>query len=168
MSEKKYLPNSNTCFVCGEDNAAGLQTRFYVEDGYVKMALSAAHHHCGYHNVLHGGVIAAAMDECMGWAAARAIHRMCVTGDLTVRYLKRAPVDAQLTVCAEVVRAHRRLVHTAGVLVDQEGVKYARSEGRFLPLTVEETLTVDDGMLYRGDEERVFDELRVSAESPQE
>lgn len=162
MTDKPiYLPNSDTCFVCGEENHAGLKARFFVENEVVKMHLEAEEHHCGYHNTVHGGVVAAAIDECMGWAAARAVQRMCVTGELTVRYLSRTPADRRLTVCAEVSRAHRRMVHTVGHIVDDEGHVYARAEARFLPLSVEETLQVDGALNYRGDEEDVFRELRA-------
>jgi len=158
--EPRFLPNSQTCFVCGEANEAGLKARFFVEDEVVKMHLDAETHHCGYHNTVHGGIVAAALDECMGWAAARAIQRMCVTGELTVRYLKRVPADRCLTVCAEVSRSHRRMVHTVGHIIDDEGHTFARAEGRFLPLSVEETLTVDAALNYQGSEEDVFAELR--------
>jgi uncharacterized protein (TIGR00369 family) len=159
--EKKFLPTSETCFVCGEENHAGLQVRFYVEDEKVKMPLCVEEHHCGYKNVVHGGVVAAALDETMGWAAARAIGRMCVTGDLTVRYLRPVPANQDLTVSAWALRAHRRLVQTEAQMEGNDGVIYARADGRFLPLSVEETLLVDDALRYRGDEERVFDYLRA-------
>lgn len=159
-SEKTYLPNSKSCFVCGEDNASGLRTRFYVEDGAVKMPLTAVEHHCGYENTVHGGIVAAALDECMGWAAARAIQRMCVTAELTVRYIERVPVAPDLVVHAEVTRAHKRMVNAEARIVDSTGKVFARAEGRFLPLSSEETLRVDDALLYRGGEERVFDGLR--------
>lgn len=160
FGQRQYLPNSTGCFVCGEDNPAGLRTRFFVEDGIVKMPFHVGHQHCGYPGAAHGGIIAAALDECMGWAAARAIQRMCVTGELTVRYLERVPVETPLEVCAEVLRAHRRIVHTSAQLIGATGTVYARAEGRFLPLSVEESLKVDNVLLYRGDEERVFDGLR--------
>ena len=35
FGQRRYLPNSTGCFVCGEDNPAGLRTRFFVEDGIV-------------------------------------------------------------------------------------------------------------------------------------
>ncbi|MCF6286952.1 MAG: PaaI family thioesterase [Candidatus Hydrogenedentes bacterium] len=159
-NKKRYLPNSKHCFVCGEDNASGLKTRFYVEEDEVKMPLTAVEHHCGYENTVHGGVVAAALDECMGWAAARAIARMCVTAELTVRYIERVPVEQDLTVVARVIRSHRRMVSTEAEIVDQAGTVFARATGRFLPLTGEETLEVDDVLLYRGGEERVFDSLR--------
>lgn len=160
---RAYLPNSEHCFVCGEKNPAGLQTRFYVEDGVVKTDLRPQPHHCGFTNVLHGGVIAAVLDECMGWAAARAIGRMCITADLRVRYMMKVPADRMMTVCSQVVRANRRLSHVEGRIVDENGELYVRAEGRFLPLSVEETLLVDSFLLYRGGEERVFEKLREPA-----
>ena len=154
------LPTSPTCFVCGEHNPAGLHARFHVEDGLIKMPLTAADRHCGYPGVVHGGVVAAALDECMGWAAARSIHRMCVTGELTIRYLKPVQPGPGFTVYAEVVRSSRRLVHTRAWITGPDGERHAQAEGRFLPLSGEETLRIDDGMIYRGGEERVFDALR--------
>lgn len=159
---KTYLPNSDWCFVCGEQNHAGLQTRFYVEDGLVKAKLNPQTHHWGYKEVVHGGVVAAILDECMGWAAARAINRMCVTGEMTIRYLERVPSDRELTVVTEVTKANRRLVLAKGALVDDDGTEYARAEGKFTPMTAEETLGVDDQLLYRGGEERLFEALRVA------
>lgn len=158
----RYLPNSKSCFVCGEENAAGLQTRFFIERDTVKMKLRPQSHHCGYANVVHGGVVAAALDECMGWAAARVIKRMCYTGELTVRYLKPVPADGNLTVCTTVKRSSRLMAHVEGRIVDDHGNIYARGEGRFLPLSAEDTLKVDDQLLYRDGDERVFDELRES------
>ncbi|MBI4558349.1 MAG: PaaI family thioesterase [Candidatus Hydrogenedentes bacterium] len=160
--QKRFLPNSETCFVCGEANGAGLQTRFFVENGIVKTILRPQSHHCGYANVVHGGVLTAILDECMGWAAARAIGRMCYTGDLSIRFLRPVPADRETMVRAEVRRAGRRLVEAVGTIVDNAGLELAQAEGRFLPLSVEETITVDDALLYRGGEERVFDHLRRS------
>lgn len=159
-NSKTYLPNSKSCFVCGEDNPAGLQTRFFVEGDIVKTHLNPREHHCGYANVVHGGIVAAALDECMGWTASRAVQRMCYTADLSVRYLKRVPGDRVLTVCAELVKPSRRLCQARGWIEDDEGTVYVRAEGRFVPLSVEDTLKVDDALIYRGGEERVFDGLR--------
>lgn len=158
---KIYLPNSKDCFVCGEENPAGLQTRFYVENGLVKAALCPRPHHLGYENIVHGGILAAILDECMGWAATRAIRRMCYTVELSIRYLKHVPGDRPLTACAEIVHESKRLIQARGWIEDPDGVQYVRSEGRFVPLTVEDTLKVDDALLYRGGEERVFDEWRT-------
>jgi len=157
---RQTLPVSPDCFVCGKNNPAGLKSRFFVEDGAVVLPLAASVHHCGYPETVHGGVIAAAIDECMGWAAARAIKRMCLTGELLVRYLKPVPVNGGLQVRAEAVKAHQRMVHTRATLVDAEGTEYARGEGKFIPLSREQTLHVDDHLIYERSDERIFDELR--------
>jgi len=157
----KLLPNSHECFVCGEDNPAGLRVRFYCKDGIVKTRWTPAPHHCGYPNVLHGGVIAAVLDECMAWSAARSIGRMCVTGELVVRYRKRVPSDRALTVTSEVTEPGKRLVRTKATLTDDDGEEFAEAFGKFVPTSAQETLDVDDALLYRGDEERVFDALRA-------
>ncbi|HOE66684.1 MAG TPA: PaaI family thioesterase [Candidatus Hydrogenedentes bacterium] len=159
-NKRKELPNSTTCFVCGEKNHAGLQTRFYIEDDAVKAKLTPRDWHCGYANVVHGGVVAAIVDECMGWAAARSIGRMCYTAELSVRYVKPVPVDRDTVAIARTKRHSKRIAFVEGRLVDDDGSEYVRCEGKFMPLSAEETLAVDDALLYRGGEERMFDSLR--------
>lgn len=163
-SEKEMLPNTDWCFVCGEENEAGLQSRFYVEDGLVKARLRPRSHHCGFKGVIHGGIVASILDETMGWAAAVAINRMCVTGEMTVRYIENAPDDRELICVTGVEKSNRRIVYTTGVLVDDEETKYASATGKFTPLTEAKTLEVDDMLNYRGGEIRLFDELRAQAE----
>ncbi len=162
-SKRIPLPISEPCFVCGKDNPAGLRTEFYVVDGQVRTDFRPQPHHCGYQNTVHGGIVATILDETMGWAAARAITRMCLTGELTVRYLTPVPGDRVTTVFTEVVQSSRRMVRARGWIAEN-GTIYAKAEGRFLPLSVEETLAVDDALLYRGGEERVFAPLREHAE----
>jgi uncharacterized protein (TIGR00369 family) len=164
-SEKVMLPNSDWCFVCGEENEAGLQTRFYIEDGFVKARLRPRAHHCGYKGVIHGGIVASILDETMGWAANVAINRMCVTGELTVRYIENAPDNRELTCITKVEKSNKRIVYTIGELVDDEGTKYASAKAKFTPLTDEKTLEVDDMLNYRGGEARIFDELRAQNEA---
>jgi len=135
----------------------------YVENDVVKTHWRPITHHCGYKNVVHGGVIAALLDECMAWAATRCTGRTCVTGDISIRYAKRVPGDHELTVYAEVVKPGKRLVHVQARIVDDTGEEYAHAKGRFVAMTAEETLEVDDYLLYRGGEERVFDPLRAQA-----
>ena len=159
-----YLPTSKTCFICGEENPAGLQARFYIEDNIVKADLNAQEHHCGYPNVLHGGVVAAILDETMGWAATYVIERMCYTADLSIRYLKPVPCDRTTTVATKVLRASKRLAEVEGEIRDEAGEVYVRGRGKFFPLSIERTLEVDDHLLYRGGEARLFDELRANFE----
>lgn len=164
-SDKVMLPNSDWCFVCGEENEAGIQTQFYIEDGKVKSRIAPQKQHCGYKGVLHGGIVASVLDECMGWAAAVAIERMCVTGELTIRYIHKVPDDRELICITDVERSNKRLVLTVGELVDDSGKKYAEANGKFMPLTDEQTLEVDDMLKYRDGDARIFDALRAQVEA---
>ncbi|MFP6596526.1 MAG: PaaI family thioesterase [Candidatus Hydrogenedentota bacterium] len=135
-----------------------------MEDGLVKARLRPRSHHCGFKGVIHGGIVASILDETMGWAAAVAINRMCVTGEMTVRYIENAPDDRELICVTCVEKQNRLIVYTTGVLVDDEGTKYASATGKFTPLTEAKTLEVDNMLNYRGGEIRLFDELRAQAE----
>jgi uncharacterized protein (TIGR00369 family) len=150
---KQPLPWSRSCFVCGEDNHAGLQTRFHVEDGRVIAVLRPAVHHCGYENVVHGGIAAAVLDECMGWAAAKAIGKMCVTAELTVRYIRPIPANCELT---ELIKASRRIAYCRGVVSGPGGIEYTHAEGKFTPLTAQQTLEVDQQLVYAPGQPSLF------------
>jgi acyl-coenzyme A thioesterase PaaI-like protein len=165
---KVYLPHSKPCFVCGENNEAGLQTRFFVEGDDVKAILRPRDHHCGFPNVVHGGIVASILDEAMGWSAARAIGFMCFTAELTVRYLMPVPGDRDAIVQTRVTRSTRRLAEVEGEIVSLEGEEYGRATGRFMPISPEETLKVDDGLIYQGTCERIFDTLRAETEQSAE
>ena len=155
-----FLPNSRSCFVCGEENIAGLQLRFYIEDGRVKSRFQPKPHHCGYPGILHGGVVAALLDETIAWAANRALARMTFTAELKVRYRTPVPGDRELLVWAEVTKANRRIVYGTAAIIDDSGEEFACAEGSFIPLSIQQTLAIDDHLVYRGGEERVFDSLR--------
>ncbi|GMW02656.1 MAG: hypothetical protein AMXMBFR84_37920 [Candidatus Hydrogenedentota bacterium] len=159
---KRYLPVSKTCFVCGEENPFGLKLRFRVDGNRIWTSFDPVPAYCGFPNVLHGGVAAALLDETMGWAANRSLSRMTLTGELRVRYVRPVPGDRVLHVWAEVSKGHRRIAYTHGAITSEDGAEtYARAEARFIPLSLEETVRIDEHLVYRGNEERVFDRARA-------
>jgi acyl-coenzyme A thioesterase PaaI-like protein len=87
---------------------------------------------------------------------------MCVTGELTVRYLLRVPADRELIVTAAVQKASRLLARVTATVADEEGTVYARAEGRFVPMSAKETLLVDDNLLYREGDAHLFAGLRAA------
>jgi acyl-coenzyme A thioesterase PaaI-like protein len=63
----KKQSNSKNCFVCGVENIQGLQIDFYeVEAGKVTAAITVPQHFQGYPGIVHGGIIAAMLDEVAG------------------------------------------------------------------------------------------------------
>jgi uncharacterized protein (TIGR00369 family) len=141
--EREYLPHSSGCFLCGDENPAGIRTRFFVEGGEVRGRIVLPRHVNGYRDVAHGGVVAALLDETMGWAATvfGKEHPMYVTGEITVKYLAPVPVGEEIEVRSRLVEDAGRLAYAEGQLL-HGGKVCARAKGKFVPMTREATAEV--------------------------
>ena len=141
--DREYLPNSPGCFLCGEDNPAGVRTRFFVVENEVRGSVAIPSHMNGYKDVVHGGILAALLDETMGWAATvfGKARLMFVTAELTVRYMRPVPIEKEITVCSRLVRDVGRLAYCEGELSLGSEV-CARGKGTFSPLDREGTAEV--------------------------
>jgi len=158
VSERRALPVSSVCFVCGMDNPAGLRLKFYMEDGKAHARFTPSRYQAGFRDVVHGGVVTALLDETMGWAAANQLRRICMTGELTVRFVASVPVGTMLDVSAWSTRSSRHLCYTAGELRGQDGTLYAKATGKFVPLSKEETDYIDARLIYSEGETSIFAE----------
>lgn len=148
-SEREYLPHSTGCFLCGDENPCGVRTRFYVEDGVVRSRLSLPRHVNGYRNVAHGGVLAALLDESMGWAATvfGRDDLMYVTGELTVKFLGPVPVGEEIAIASRIVRDAGRVAFGEGEL-SYGGKVCVRATGKFLPMSREDSRAVIPYLKY--------------------
>lgn len=140
---REYLPHSSGCFLCGDENACGVRTRFYVEGDAVRTRVTLPPHLNGYRNVAHGGVLAALLDESMGWAATvfGADHPMYVTGELTVKYIAPVPVGEEIEIVSRLVEDAGRIAYGAGEL-RSGGRVCVKARGKFVPMTREGTADV--------------------------
>src|SRR5919112_6428057 len=120
------LPNYELCYVCGHANPLGLNVRFRVEGDTVTTRFRPDPLHAGYPGRLHGGVLAALLDETMGWAPCVIAGRFCVAVELNVRYLKPAPTDRELRVVGRTESTESRIWQASGEITDDEGTAYAR------------------------------------------
>jgi uncharacterized protein (TIGR00369 family) len=155
-TEAVQLPWSQDCFLCGEINPLGLQVKFKRDGDGVYTEYSADKRRQGYHGLVHGGIVAALLDETMGWAVALAIGRMCMSAEVTIRYLKPLPVDTDIVVSAKPGRWSRRLGFGEGEVRGVDGTLYARASGKFLPISLEQTLQVDSMLIYPDGAEKLF------------
>lgn len=119
------------CFVCGPENAAGLQLRFECGEGKASTVLTLSPAHQGYAGVGHGGIIAAVLDEVMVYAGI-SLGRWAATAELTIRYSKPAPLGVPLTATGEVVRHQKRLVECRAELRSPEGTVLATATGKLM------------------------------------
>ncbi|HEY3489393.1 MAG TPA: PaaI family thioesterase [Candidatus Deferrimicrobiaceae bacterium] len=134
--DREYLPHSSGCFLCGDENVHGVRTAFFVEEGAVRARLSLPAHVNGYKGIAHGGVVAALLDETMGWAATvfGDRHPMYVTAELTLKYLGPIPVGEPVEIVGRLVEDAGRIAYTEGELL-RSGKVLARAKGKFMPMT---------------------------------
>lgn len=110
------------CFGCSPFNEIGLQLEFW-EDGEELMAKWQPNNSLeGWHNVIHGGIQAALLDELGGWIVLIKVKTAGVTSELNIKYLK--PVNSskgEITVRGKVTSTDKRLVTISATLQDGEG-----------------------------------------------
>lgn len=58
--------HSGSCFGCGPDNPAGIGPRMRVEEDRVVADLPSGGRHEGSPGLVHGGAVAAALDDLLG------------------------------------------------------------------------------------------------------
>ncbi len=142
-TEREYLPHSSGCFCCGDENSCGIGARFFVEGDAVNAEVVLPRHMNGYKNVAHGGVLAAILDESMGWAATvfGREHPMYVTAELTVKYLRPVPVGGELRIVSRLVEDAGRIAYSAGE-IRCAGKVVVKASGKFIPMGPEATAGV--------------------------
>jgi acyl-coenzyme A thioesterase PaaI-like protein len=130
----QHLPVTRGCFVCGTENPSGLKLQFHWDGKRASTTFRPDAHACGFRGLLHGGVIAAVLDETMFWACAGRARRLVVCGEMAVRFRRPvAPGNAYLAVatCLEVRRG--RVFQAQATLTDAAGMELATATGSYLP-----------------------------------
>ena len=127
MSQKQ--PGSKTCFVCGRENPAGLMMEFFVtEPGQVRSEFSVPAQYEGYPGVVHGGIIAAILDETGGRAHMVDPFKFMVTAQLNVRYRKPVPSETPLIILGRAGNRRGRVAHAQSEIMNLEGDVLADAE----------------------------------------
>jgi uncharacterized protein (TIGR00369 family) len=91
------------CLLCGNMNPKSLKLSFHVEeDGVVKTRFTAKAELQGYEGILHGGVIAALLDEAMTHCLFHQGIR-AFTGELQVRFVRPVACNMFLEIKAWVL-----------------------------------------------------------------
>jgi uncharacterized protein (TIGR00369 family) len=142
----------------------GLNVRFRVENGAVTTRFRPHPLHAGYPGRLHGGVMAALLDETMGWAPCVTAGRFCLAVELNVRYLKSPSPDLELIVTGRADSTEGRIWEASGDITDDAGTVYARGKGRYFPLSLDETNQVMALLTVEGEHLSLAEALRRALE----
>lgn len=138
------FPTYPRCPVCGDPgvNPAALGVRWFYdgEASRVVGVFSGGPDHAGYGDTLHGGTIAALLDECLAWACAVGRGTYYVTGELKLRYLRAAPLATPLQISGRVGEARGPYVRAEGDVRLADGTLVASAVGTFAAMPHEKAL----------------------------
>jgi hypothetical protein len=118
MTDKLSLQDlaapDGVCFGCGSKNAEGLQIKSYWADDNQAVVMTHKPHqrYVGWPSLVYGGIISCLIDCHSNWTVMANHYRAegrevgtqpridCVTGSLSVKFIKPTPMDVALTLKA--------------------------------------------------------------------
>ena len=105
------------CFACGTLNEHGMRLDLHVEPGRCWTELTLEQQFQGWDGIAHGGILCTILDEVMAWSLVGE-DNWGLTARMNVEF--RGPVEVGTRIRAEgwITRTRRRLVDTAGRIVD--------------------------------------------------
>lgn len=116
-------PNSKQCFACGLENRFGLQLRFQdngEDEVYCETEIEDRFN--GYPGIVHGGIVAAMMDEVVIRTAMIADpNRFMMTATLDLRFRQPVPTNTRLSLVGKLVRDRGRVLQAEGTLLLPDG-----------------------------------------------
>jgi acyl-coenzyme A thioesterase PaaI-like protein len=126
------------CFGCGQDHPTGLHMKVVATKDTVRGSFVVTEHHQGAPGLAHGGVIAAAVDEAMGFLIYL-LAAPAVTVHLEVDYRKPVPVGSLLELETHIEKIDGRKVF-AKLTGKVDGAVHIEASSIYLKVTVEHFL----------------------------
>lgn len=125
------------CFACG-DREGGLRMRFVAgSELTVRGEFTVAPHHQGAPGIAHGGVLAAAFDEALGFLQTH-LREAAVTASLRTDFRAPVPVGAALHLECRIDGRDGRKIWTSGVgRIGAAGPVAVRAEALFVTVPAE-------------------------------
>jgi len=118
-----------------------------AEAGEVRGAVVFGNAYEGAPGCVHGGFLAAALDEALGMACIFS-DSPGMTGEITIRYLKPTPTKTPLRIEARLDRIDGRKIHTSGEILAGDVVT-VRATGLFISITRDKFAALRDDQVRR-------------------
>lgn len=129
-------PNARNCFVCGVENQAGLHMSWYNDDEaqlvWCELVVPAQFN--GYPGVVHGGIVAAILDETSGRALLLNGNddALMLTTHLELKYRLPTPTDQPITAVGWIVKGGKNRARVAGEIRLADGTVTAECTARVI------------------------------------
>jgi uncharacterized protein (TIGR00369 family) len=125
------LEDDNYCFVCGKQNTAGLGLSFSSVGDKVVAEFTLEKKFQGYKDIIHGGIIAAILDEAM-IKALLSKNIQAVTAELTVRFKAPLMTGEKVFVEAGILRVKKNLIETSAVVKKADSIIVAEGTAKLI------------------------------------
>lgn len=114
-------------------NPIGLQLDGFTVDGNaVRCAWKPRAEYRSFPDVIHGGIVTAALDEVMAWTGMLLTGHAVVTGTMDLRFRRPAPRTAAFTLIGRLDDHRGKRVMLAGTMQDDEDREIASAKGMFI------------------------------------
>ena len=118
-------PTSRTCFMCGRENSHGLKMVWYnnPDTNQVEATVTIGEQFNGYPGIVHGGIVAAILDETSGRAVMLDgnFENLFITLRLNITYRRPTPTSTPIKAIGWVEHKGRRCMKVAGKLLLSDG-----------------------------------------------
>lgn len=126
-------PNAQNCFVCGLSNPLGLKLRFYqAAPGEVYAHVTIPDDYQGFPGVVHGGIIAAILDEAGGrsqmYNDPNRDVRFLFTASMRIHYRKNVPTNQPLKLVGTAGKTKQRSAQARGEIFSLDGELLAEAD----------------------------------------
>jgi uncharacterized protein (TIGR00369 family) len=121
------------CFVCGKNNTIGLHLTFRLEAGVAQTEFVPRPDHQGYDGVVHGGILAALLDDAMAnclWLRGIPV----ATAKMALRYRQPVRVGSRLLVYGRLVQEREKVAVAEGWVTTTDGTRLVEATGTFFKL----------------------------------
>ncbi len=138
-------PNSLQCFVCGIANPFGLHLRFYESTpGEVTAEYTVPEEYQSYPGIVHGGVVAAMLDEISGRALMSGDPpRFMFTARLNIHYRRNVPIGVPLRLVGHAGKRKERSAAATGEIYGPDGTLLAQADAIMVDVPADVVASTD-------------------------
>ena len=115
--DRRFSFEPHNCFACGSLNTNGLQLDLHVDGERCWTTIELAGRFQGWDGIAHGGIVCTLLDEVMAWSLVDH-DNWGLTARLSVDFKRPVPLETPIRAEGWVTQSRRRLITTAGRVVD--------------------------------------------------
>ena len=136
------------CFGCSPDNPIGLKMKFFEEGEFLVCDWEPDMKYQGYHNILHGGIQAALMDEIASWTVFVKADKGGVTSRSEIKYRKPVNISkGKIKLKSKLLEVNKRIAKVYVELVDNDSQRCSEAWFDYFILADGKS---DEGMVFPG------------------